>query len=167
MSHPEKHVKERSVLQWVLRNPIEVLVAFLILLLTAMVFLQVLFRYALDAPLGWSEEFVMFLFQWCSYLGAAVAVKKGFHFQLDIIILRLPERLKKWMALLSSVCVFLAGYIMIHHGIRMMNMNFSQTYPILGFPVAYGYLAIPVAGAVVAFYQCQIFYRQIRDLGRR
>ncbi len=145
----------------------ELLVSLLICLLTSMVFLQVLFRYAFDTPLGWSEEFVMFLFQWGSYLGAALAVKKGFHFHLDLLLSRLPRQARTVLGVLASACILATGYVMIHYGIGMMKMNSATSYPILRFSVAYGYLAIPSSGAFIILYQLRILYGQITESVRR
>jgi TRAP-type C4-dicarboxylate transport system permease small subunit len=145
---------------------LEAVIAVMICLLSIMVFLQVLFRYALNLPLGWSEEFVMFLFQWCAFLGAALAVKYGQHFHLDLLTRHFPESGKKLASWLAGLCVFLTGYVMVHTGLQMMQMNYSQTYPILGFSVAYGYLAIPVSGAFILLYQIKQVLTQLKAFSR-
>jgi len=122
-------------------------------LLTAIVFLQVLFRYALEAPLGWSEECAMFLFQWCSFVGGALAIHYAAHFHVDILIRRLSEKMRSLVDVLACVCVFITGYVMVRYGVAMMNMNWVQVYPCLGISVAYGYLAIPFSGAIMILFE--------------
>ncbi len=136
-------------------------------LLTAIVFLQVLFRYTLETPLGWSEECAMFLFQWCSFLGGALAVHYGTHFHLDILLRRLPAKTRSTVGILGCACVFVTGYVMVRYGIAMMNMNWVQVYPCLGISVAYGYLAIPFSGALMILFEIAKCKGHLSSLIRR
>ena len=53
----------------------------LMISMTVIVFLQVVFRYIWDAPLGWSEEVSRFLFVWVTFLAAANLVGLASMFQ--------------------------------------------------------------------------------------
>ena len=63
----------------------------LVTLLTAVTFAQVTTRYVLGDPLIWSEEAARYLFVWVSMIGAALAIREGGHFGLDLLIRPLPE----------------------------------------------------------------------------
>lgn len=167
MNETSDPVEKISFKKWCANNPVEVIASSLTIVLTLIVFFQVLFRYALHSPLDWSEELAMFLFQWCVYIGAAIAVRRGFHYHLDLLTKRLPVRLKEIAALLSSVCVFITSYIMLYYGIKMMMMVHVQSYPVMKFSMAYGYLPIPIAGILILVYQLQIFIQQLKALRRR
>jgi TRAP-type C4-dicarboxylate transport system permease small subunit len=145
------------------RNPVELLAALLVLLLTVMVFLQVLYRYVLHSPLAWSEEFAMFLFQWCIFIGAALAVRHGYHFHVDLIASRLSGRWKASFQLLASAIIFVVAYVMIHMGIKMVLTN-EYIYPTLQIRVSYAYLAFPVSGVLIFIYQVPILVREIKGL---
>lgn len=138
----------------------------LTVLYTIVVFLQVLFRYALHAPLAWSEEFAMFLFQWCLFLGAAVAIRHGKHFSVDLLTERFPANLKTLTELLGSVIVFTVAYVMTHMGIKMVIQSTDYLFPGMQFSIAYAYLVFPVSGVLMVVYQIPIFMRQIRKLAR-
>ena len=156
-----------SFARWCWKNPVEVIGSVLTIALTLIVFFQVLFRYTLHSPLDWSEELAMFLFQWCVYIGAAIAVRRGFHYHLDLATKRFPDRLKMLMTLMTSVCIFITSYIMIYYGVKMMIMVHVQSYPVMKFSMAYGYLPIPISGALILIYQFQIFTRQLNAFRRR
>ena len=152
-----------SLFGWCVRNPVELVAALLVLLLTVMVFLQVLFRYVLHSPLAWSEEFAMFLFQWCIFIGAALAVRHGYHFHVDLVTSRLSGRWKASFQLLASAIIFVVAYVMIHMGIKMVLTN-EYIYPTLQIRVSYAYLAFPVSGVLIFIYQVPILVREIKDL---
>jgi TRAP-type C4-dicarboxylate transport system permease small subunit len=109
----------------------------------------------------------MFLFQWCSFIGASLAVRHHFHYALDLITKRLSARWKLATQILASVAIFIFAYLMIHMGIGMMGITLAQTYPVLGISVAYAYLAIVISGALMILYQIPFFTRQIQSLLQR
>lgn len=53
------------------------------LIMLAIMFTQVLFRYALKMPLAWSEELARFLFVACTFLGAAIATAERGHIEIN------------------------------------------------------------------------------------
>jgi TRAP-type C4-dicarboxylate transport system permease small subunit len=152
-----------SVFGWCLRNPVEIVAALLIFVLTVMVFLQVLYRYVLHSPLAWSEEFAMFLFQWCIFIGAALAVKYGYHFHVDLVTSRLSGNGRAAIQTLSSAIMLVVAYTMIHMGIKMVLSN-EYIYPTLQIRVSYAYLAFPVSGILIFIYQVPILVREIKSL---
>jgi TRAP-type C4-dicarboxylate transport system permease small subunit len=156
-----------NFLQWCLVNPGELAGMGLSVLLTVVVFLQVIFRYFLHIPLAWGEEFAMFLFQWVSFVGAAIAVRHRFHYTLDLITKRFPGHWKIVTEILGSIALFVTSYLMIHMGIGMMGLTKFQTYSVIGISVAYGYLVIPISGGMMIYYHVPIFIRQIQALTRR
>jgi TRAP-type C4-dicarboxylate transport system permease small subunit len=155
---------DNGFIRWCIRNPVEFFAGLLCAALTTVVFLQVLFRYALQFPLDWAEELAMFLFQWVAFIGAGVAVRHRFHFSVDLITNRLPHQLQKSIGLLASAAVFSVAYIMIHVGINMMEAAVFITLPVMKFSKAYVYLAIPVGGLLMIVYQIPIVVQQLRNL---
>ena len=61
-------------------NIVEWIAAVMVVALAVIVFLQVFNRFVLKAPLAWSEDLAMLLFQWVAFLGAAIGVKRMRHF---------------------------------------------------------------------------------------
>lgn len=61
---------------------VEYIIAILAAILSVVVLLQVVFRYALNNPLHWTEEMARFLLIWIVLLGAAIGIKRKSHFPL-------------------------------------------------------------------------------------
>ena len=159
---PTPAASSTGLVQWCLRNPVELAASLICAAVVVVVFLQVLFRYALHAPLDWAEELAMVLFQWVSFVGAGLAVRRGFHFHVDLVVKRLPERAQAITALLGSVSVLVVAYVLIHVGIRVMQVASFITLPVMHISKAYVFLAIPVGGVLMIWYQIPITVRQIR-----
>jgi TRAP-type C4-dicarboxylate transport system permease small subunit len=145
----------------------ELLCVLLAILLTVVVFLEVFCRYVLQAPLAWSEEFALFIFGWCLFIGAALGVRHRSLYNVDLIHSRLPVRWRTACEIISHLLLFFLAYLMIHIGYKMVCLTLPQKYPILEFSKAYGYLAIVVSGALMIIYNMPIFFRQMRTLIRR
>jgi TRAP-type transport system small permease protein len=156
--------KETSFIRWCIRLPVELVGALLTVLMTFVVFLEVVLRYAVHSPLAWSEESAMFLWQWFNFLGAAVAVRHSRHVRVDLILGRLHGRPRTVADLLSSASVFAVAYMMIHMGLAMMSMSMNYIYPVLRFSMGYAYLAFPISGALMILFQIPIFLQQVRAL---
>jgi TRAP-type C4-dicarboxylate transport system permease small subunit len=152
---------------WFLRNSMEMVASFLCAVITIVVFLQVLFRYGLHFSLDWAEEFAMVIFQWVSFIGAGIAVRKGFHFHVDLVTKRLSNRWQTVTALLGSAAILTVGYIMVHVGIKIMDIARFITLPVMHFSKAYVYLAIPIGGVLMIIYQIPFAWNQVRKLLRR
>lgn len=73
-----KFISALTKLEYYVTTPI-----FLIML--AIMFIQVIFRYALHQPLAWSEELARFLFVVCTFLGAAIATKERGHIEINFM----------------------------------------------------------------------------------
>jgi TRAP-type C4-dicarboxylate transport system permease small subunit len=132
----------------------------LVLAMTGVTLSQVFWRYALNAPLIWSEEAARYLFVWVSLVGAALAMRQGGHYALAAFTLRLPapaQRAARALAVLVS-----AGFlvILLRAGIaetRQAAMQDSSTLPMT---MDLAYLAIPVGAGLMLFHLVASLFRR-------
>ena len=118
----------------------------LVVTITVMVAAQVIFRYAVQQPIVWSEELVTLCYQWVSYLGAALAVRYRAHYGVDFVVRLLGPGWKTPLEWLEHVVVWLLAVFMIVYGWRIVESAALQMYPTLPFSVGTGYLILPIAG---------------------
>ncbi len=62
-----------------------------LILMTLVVFMQVVLRYVFDAGIPWAEELARYLMVWAGFLGGSLATRDGRHISIDIIPRLLPE----------------------------------------------------------------------------
>lgn len=132
----------------ILEKLLRVAVAALVVTIAVMVSAQVVFRYALEAPIVWSEEFTTLCYQWLSYLGAALAVRYRAHFGVDFVVRLLGPRWKTALVWLEHAMVWLVAIFMLVYGWRIVQSSAAQMYPTLPFSVGTGYLVLPISGAL-------------------
>jgi TRAP-type C4-dicarboxylate transport system permease small subunit len=135
-------------------------------MMTILVFLQVLFRYLFDTPLGWSEEIARFAFVWLSFLGAASLVRSDGHIRVSLLVDALPKtgwimaRAIQYVGALLCVVVFLIG------GIGLTKAEWSQLAPATQLNMGYIYLVIPAAATLMVVWILVAIARDIAG-GRR
>jgi TRAP-type C4-dicarboxylate transport system permease small subunit len=127
----------------------------LVIVLTAMavaVFLQVIFRYVLSLPLFWTEEFARYCLVWASLLGSAVAVKRGQHIAVTILVERLPSPLGRILKIVALMAVAVILTVILWGGIQLVAITRAQISPALRVPMSIPYLAVPVGAALMLFH---------------
>ncbi len=63
---------------------------------------QVVFRYALNLPLGWTEELNTFLWLWGILWGAAFVMRSQDDIRFDMLYNMLPHTAKRWLTVFAS-----------------------------------------------------------------
>lgn len=135
---------------WIARTEAALIVV-LVATLTAVTFAQVITRYVFDNPLIWSEEAARYLFVWVSMIGAALAIREGGHFGLDLLIRPMP-RLKPTLGPLVTLVTVVFLIILLKTGIdetRLAAGQFAMTFPMR---MDWAYLALPAGAALMLFH---------------
>ncbi|MDN5570290.1 MAG: TRAP transporter small permease [Propionibacteriaceae bacterium] len=129
---------------------------FCILLFAALVIVvswQVFTRQVLAAPSTWSAVAAQYLFVWLSLFGAAYVFGERGHIAITFIINRFGRRGRRGVDMLAEVCTLaLAVLVFIWGGLRAVGITWEQNVSGLPFTVGQVLIALPVAGALVAFY---------------
>jgi len=141
-----------SSLRNILSNLVEGVAVTLVIALAVVVFLQVFNRYVLKAPLAWSEDLAMLLFQWVTFLGAAIGVKRMRHFGIELVVRNLPEKFHRAIEYIVPAFVGMVAFIMITEGIELLSYNRSRIYSSMNLSYTWAYLPIPISGCLMILY---------------
>src|SRR5690625_3059199 len=123
---------------------------------------KVVVRNYLSIPFMWADEVAVICFIWTVFLGAAVAVRKKYHYTVDLA----PNK-KKWnlsFDLIAHLIVLLLIYFMIFHGYKFMKMGLSRLSTALTIPLAYTFAAIPVSGLFMFLFTVEQFINDFTTL---
>jgi TRAP-type C4-dicarboxylate transport system permease small subunit len=121
-------------------------------------FLQVIFRYALGAPLPWSEELAIYLFIWVAFLGASVGIRNKGHYGLEIVKNKLPLKVQGVFNLFIYLVSFYFLAAITFYGAKMVfsSRNVSGS---MGISMRWFYSAIPVGGLFMIVHLLSILCR--------
>jgi len=120
--------------------------------MTILVFLTVIYRYFLLAPISWGEEMARFLFIALSMFGAALAMRDGAHFRITILAEKLSPALQRAVEVGIGLLTSLVLGIVIVKGWGLTLLNQNQESPALGVPMSLPYLAVPLGAAVMLIF---------------
>lgn len=134
-------------------STIDILLACIILLIVLIMSVQVLFRYAFNNSISWSEEAVRYLFVWMTFLGAAVCFRDRLHIRVDYFKDVLPpaigkklSRVNRWIMLLFMLYLIVGGLVWVVLSAGAYGSSIRLPINI----ILYG--ALPVSSILAAFY---------------
>jgi len=128
--------------------------------MTVIVFLQVVFRYALTQPLYWSEEVARYLFVWISIVGAALGLQKRGHFGLDLFFKMLPNMGRRVLEFIIYLLIGVVVLVILVQGISLVEKTRLQESPAMGISMGWAYACLPVGAALMAIHLLVMILRE-------
>ncbi len=123
-------------------------VTLLMAILVTMV-LQITFRYVLATPLTWTEELARYLFIWACWLGAPVAMRRGSHVVIAVVLDRLPSRIARAVSLITqTVALVFLVQLAVQGTILALR---SHTVEAITLPIPWSaiYAAAPISAVLM------------------
>ncbi|HET9616307.1 MAG TPA: TRAP transporter small permease subunit [Pseudolabrys sp.] len=90
--------------RWLRRRAENVAVGLLAVMFGTFI-LQIVFRYLLDAPLGWSEELIIATWLWTVLWGAAFTLSESEEIRFDILYSQIPERTRRIFTVITGLAL--------------------------------------------------------------
>jgi len=129
----------------------------LLVILSLSVFLEVVIRYVLNAPLSWTEEIARFALIWFAMLASAVAARRGVHFAFRWGMKPFPESVRRPVRQAVNVLVIIFLTFLLVQGIGTLDVVSNQTAMATEIDMRIPYAAIPVGmGLVMVIYVIEV-----------
>lgn len=135
-----------------------------LILMTAFVFAQVVWRYALGSSLFWAEPGAVMLMGWFIFLGAAVGVKEGYHLSFDVGLMVMPPHWRPWFHSLSDLVVTAFGFGMVWFGWELAAKAASGTIPGLGISRLWDFAPLIGGGILLMLFSVERILRRAAGL---
>jgi TRAP-type C4-dicarboxylate transport system permease small subunit len=140
-------------------------IALLMAVMVTNVLWQVFTRFVIGRPSSYTEEAARYLMIWVGLLGAAYASGQKAHLALDLITARLTGARKRASEIfIQSVVLLFSLIALVGGGGRLVwiQLSLGQKSAALQLTTGYVYLAVPIAGAFIAFYSIASLLEAIR-----
>ncbi len=116
-------------------------------------FVQVVTRYVFNYSFTWYEELGRYLGVFITFLGAAIGVKTGSHFTMDLLVTKLA---KPWQQFLQCATSILSGsfcLMVVYYSFKIVIRmhGYETTSPTMEIPMYLAYLPIPVFSLIMGF----------------
>jgi TRAP-type C4-dicarboxylate transport system permease small subunit len=115
------------------------------------VFLQFFTRYVLNDSLVWTEEIARYLLIGVTFIGSAMAMRKGSHIAVEAGLKAMPHRLRHWVMVLIDALVFAFGLFMAWTSAELAG-NTRQAMVAIDIPKSYVYWIVCAAFIGISFY---------------
>ena len=131
-----------------------------LVLMTAFVFAQVVFRYVIGSSLFWAEPASVMLMGWFIFLGAAVGVKEGYHLSFDVGLMLVPASWRPWFHSLSDLVVTAFGFGMAFYGWQLAERVASGVVPGLGISRLWDFAPLVGGGVLLMLFSIERILRR-------
>lgn len=121
-----------------------VLMTVIFLSIFVVLVLQVVFRYCLNTPLGWSEEFARYSFTWICMIGVGYLVMKDTHIRMELLYNRFPPVLRRRVSLAIYIAILAALLYLLPPSVRQMIKRGATKSSAMRLPMSVLYGAFPV-----------------------
>jgi TRAP-type C4-dicarboxylate transport system permease small subunit len=149
---------------------IEVLIAFFLAVMIALVFINVVLRYGFSMGFAWSEEISRLSFIYLVYLGAIGAMRDNQHLIIDSILTRIQPLAQKAVFLLVQGGIIWVMVILSQGSWQLVIQNLEDRWVATQFPVFLVFGVGLVTGVAIIMLSLANIYRlvvlklSVRDL---
>jgi TRAP-type transport system small permease protein len=140
---------------------------FMVPLMVGIIFVQVVFRYALFSSLSWAEELSKYLLVWISCIGSACGIKEGMHVSIDYLKNKVPSSISRNVNLLIHAITISFLIFCILEGSRYAIHGWDQRSTAMEVRMTIPYLAIPVGFLIMLSVSLELFVSDVQNLLRK
>ena len=117
--------------------------------LTIIVFMDVILRYIFKQGFSWTQEVATLMLVWFSLIGMAIGVLERIHISIEMFTAKLPEKAIQVLECIYHILIAVFGGTMVYYGLLIMNMTKLSTLPATKMPSSVLYVILPLSGLLV------------------
>lgn len=141
--------------------PVRWIVSAMLIIVVTITILQIVMRYAFNAPLIWSEELVRLMVVWITFIGASAVCYDGRHLNVEVFFKAAPPRLRAAMRLFNGVVSLAFLAVLGWHSITLVKIEMMQDMSALPLKIGHIRLAATVGCVLMIIgILARIFYRR-------
>ena len=155
----------------ILNQSERVFLSLALLLITFLVFVNVVLRYGFAASPLWAEEVTRYTIIWITFIGGSLCVREDYHPRVKALIEWIPERMI-WIVTLSIALMgFLFSIAMAYYGIHFVQnaFTFGSLTPTHLCPMYIPLIGLPLGGALMAVRYfhliCHVIKKRLKEAG--
>lgn len=139
----------------------ETFVTTLLLTSSMILFVNVVARYIFNTGFVWAEELVRYEIIWMVFIGSSVAVRKGIHIGIEVLLHVLPRGGGQILRMLvGAICVIFCLVLLFYSiELAMQTRSFGQRSAAMRVPFWVIQLAIPIGAGLMAIRFTQELWR--------
>lgn len=139
-------MNEKKKIDWknLIINLDQYISAIIFVVITILLFVQVVSRRVFNHSFTWTEELAIVLFVWMTFFGVSSAVTYRKHLRIDALINVMPFKVKKMLLIFSDIVFIIFNcYLWIPYISILDSLGWSTT-ELLHIPKRINYVLVPV-----------------------
>ncbi|AJD92744.1 tripartite ATP-independent periplasmic transporter DctQ component [Jeotgalibacillus malaysiensis] len=129
---------------------LDFIASIMMVVLTIVVFGEVLSRYVFDLPLVFSNELTLLLFPWVIFIAAIAVTKNEGHLSINFFRSLMPKAVQRWMFAFSKLVMLFFSVYMSFSAYRMGENTASQVMPVLRISKTWLITSVSISFAVIS-----------------
>lgn len=138
----------------------------LLILMTVVIFHQVVQRYIFHGANIWAEEFARYAFVWVVMLGSASALRRFNHIRIDFLVQRFSGRSQKIISFCNYLLMLVFLAVLMVYGLKLAAQTAGRLSAGLGLSMGFMYLSIPTGSALMFLFILEILGRDFFSPGK-
>lgn len=126
--------------------------AVMLIIMTAITFVQVICRFVFHSPFSWSEEATLMLLVWFGYLCMPIDIYLDDHAAIFAFYNKTPARGRKFLDILRHLILLWFFIELTYYGVLLSQLNLRKIQPATGFSYIWRYLPLVVGGVLMSIY---------------
>ena len=138
----------------------EGVLAFSLLGLAILTFVETALRYTVSYTFPWFGEFANYSLIFCTYLGASIGVKYGTHFSMEALTEYCPDRASHLLKASAYLVSGIIAILIVYYGtLHLLNLkSFGVKSSAMQLPMYIPYIPIPLFSLSMAFRFCTLSF---------
>lgn len=135
----------------------------MLVVMVLIICIHVLFRYAFNMGIKWSDEISMMLMVYFGFISIAYGVKHNLHLNITIFFNMFPKIIQLIITKLTHIIIFSIGFVLMFFGFNLIQSTINNVMTATRLPSAMLYGAVPVSGLLIAYFSFANFigYRSV------
>lgn len=125
---------------------------------------QVILRYFFSRSNSWSEELARYLMIFSAMVGAAIAVRRNTHLQIDILINYLKPQIKRLFIIISTLVGTAFLVFLFIYSVRLVGIGRSNMSAGINVSMAIPYTFIPVGVVLMILASLEVVFKNVDEI---
>lgn len=138
-------------IRWIdkMNKIVGILLGLMLAIMSALVIIQILFRFVIKTPLHWSEELARYLMIYIVFLGVSLVLRKQRMISIEFVSEAISVSKRRILKIIVLIIVIVFSLILLVQGINILERVNGQTSAGLGIRMSIPYAAIPIGAALL------------------
>ena len=159
-----------KIIRWLDDNTEKTVILVCYLLMTGIIFVEVIRRFAFGQQAAWSSTIPIYLFLWVTWIGCAYTAKQRSHLRFEEVRARLPY-VGQFLAVTLDHLIWIGfSIVIIYFAAEQVQLSYDNFAIVQGTDDVmqwWFYMATPVAFVLIIFRVCQNLVEDIQRFRER